>query len=373
MPLAAPPGQPGKGGNFSRLLLPVLIFFLCGILLGIQFLAYFGLENVRDAVGEALHLQRDVRPVVASVAPVKPQHPPKNNQVKVSPALSPEAAVPPFDNKQPPVVQPPAPPATPATGQQISEGVTRGVPGAGKKIALTFDDGPSLEYTPLYLQVLRENNVHATFFLVGREIQRSPGLAAMIAAEGHDLGNHTFDHPNLKSLAHHTIRQQIARTTDILEQVTQRPVKYFRPPGGNLNQAVKDIAGEMGLQLIMWNIDPRDWERNKTPEQIVNNIMNNLRPGGIVVLHERKPQTLAALPVLIGRLREQGWEPVTLTELLTGSGTTGEPVPANSESPALPASGVQDSQEVISPPAIEPESGTETGVEAHTTQTAPSE
>lgn len=286
--------------------MPVLMFFLCALLVGVQVLGYYGVQKL-----DTTAVKRHTKPVAASAAPVNPQ-----SEVEQA---APSEAVSPVEQQQQA-----APVAAPAPKQQPAGSVVRGVPGAGKRLALTFDDGPSPQYTPAYLEVLREHGVRATFFMVGRQVKSSPELAAMIAADGHDIGNHTFDHPNLRRVSNDTIQQQIQSTNELLEQATGQQVRYFRPPGGNTNQNVTAVAAGKGLDVIMWNIDPRDWERSKTPDQIVTHILNNLQPGGIVVMHEGKPQTLAALPVLINKLREQGWELVTVTELLAGGGTAGQ-------------------------------------------------
>jgi len=324
LPLAMSSKKQKKGGGKKpHFLLLFLISCLCALLVGVQVVGYYGVQNFCDTVAgmfqtlaaadaassnqfqerEQIALSSETVPLVSAEQPVAVQ--------PTVPAAASSEAVHPVEQ------QPAALEVVPAPKQQPPGSVIRGVPEAGKRLALTFDDGPSPQYTPAYLEVLREHGVRATFFMVGRQVKSSPELAAMIAADGHDIGNHTFDHPNLRRVSNDTIQQQIQGTNDLLEQATGQQIRYFRPPGGNTNQNVTDIAAGKGLRVIMWNIDPRDWERGKTSDQIVNHILNNLQPGGIVVMHERKPQTLAALPVLINRLREQGWELVTVTELLS--------------------------------------------------------
>lgn len=196
------------------------------------------------------------------------------------------------------------------------EEILRSVPAAGKKVALTFDDGPSAGYTEDYLRVLRENNVKATFFMIGRHIQNNANLAALIAGEGHEIGNHTYDHPNLKRQDKDSIRQQLSRTSDLLNQQVQQEITLVRPPGGNYGPELEAVAAEMNMRIVLWSIDPRDWEKNKTHEEIIANVESNIGPGSIILLHEGKPETLKALPILLNDLRQDGWEFVTVSELV---------------------------------------------------------
>jgi len=189
------------------------------------------------------------------------------------------------------------------------------VPSAGKKVALTFDDGPSKKYTLKYLEVLREKQVKATFFLVGRNVQKSPVLTALIAGEGHEIANHTYDH-YIKKMSDAVIKDQISRTSRLLKEWTQQEIKYVRPPGGNNSIKMKSVAAELQMQVVMWNVDPQDWKEGTTPAQIIASVKKQLTPGAIIVLHEGKPQTLKALPALIDELRQDGWEFVTISELL---------------------------------------------------------
>lgn len=196
------------------------------------------------------------------------------------------------------------------------EEILRSVPAAGKKVALTFDDGPSSKYTADYLRVLRENNVKATFFPIGRHIKSNANLAALIAGEGHEIGNHTYDHPNLKRQNKDSIRQQISRTSDLLNQRIQQEITLVRPPGGNYGPELEAVAAEMNMRVALWSVDPKDWEKNRTHKEIIANIKNHIGPGSIILLHEGKPETLKALPILINDLRQDGWEFVTVSELV---------------------------------------------------------
>jgi len=193
--------------------------------------------------------------------------------------------------------------------------ILRSVPSAGKKVALTFDDGPTKNYTIKYLDLLREKQVKATFFLIGRNVKRHPALTALIAGEGHEIANHTYDH-YIKKMSEAVIKEQISRTSLLLKEWTQQEIKYVRPPGGNNSNKMRSVAYQLDMQVVMWSVDPQDWKENKTPAEIIASIKKQLTPGAIIVLHEGKPQTLEALPALIDELRQEGWEFVTISELL---------------------------------------------------------
>ncbi len=184
-----------------------------------------------------------------------------------------------------------------------------------KMVALTFDDGPS-DLTPAYLAVLRSKGVHATFFNIGLQVVRHPGLAAMIADSGNEIGNHTYSHLNLEKSPLPDDVSDILRGQEVIEQDSHQRPSLLRPPGGALNVPVIKKIQQLGYTIIYWNIDPQDWRTGATPEEIINNVMTNIRPGAIILMHEGKPQTLKALPELIDDIKKQGYEIGTVSELL---------------------------------------------------------
>lgn len=135
------------------------------------------------------------------------------------------------------------------------------------ELALTFDDGPNVTWTPRLLEVLAEHKVRATFFLVGDRAQAEPQLVRRIVAEGHLVGNHSWDHPNMARSSASRIRDELKRTQNSLEQITSAPVKFFRPPYGARRPAVFRIARELGLKLVLWNAMTTDW-RQPSAERI---------------------------------------------------------------------------------------------------------
>jgi peptidoglycan-N-acetylglucosamine deacetylase len=178
-------------------------------------------------------------------------------------------------------------------------------------VALTFDDGPS-EYTDRYLDVLREKGVPATFFEIGQEMPGREATMRRILAEGDEIGDHTMNHVEYPGYG------QIAGAAARIEQYTGFEPCLFRPPGGAVNSGVVAIAGSLGLKTITWDVDPRDWSLPGTSE-IYSNIVDNTRPGSIILMHDGggpRDETLAALPQIIDTLRAKGYGFETVSALL---------------------------------------------------------
>jgi len=138
-------------------------------------------------------------------------------------------------------------------------GTTLIAPRRPNELALTFDDGPNPAWTPRLLEILAEHGVHATFFMVGKFVRAEPALVQQIAAAGHLLGNHSWNHPNLARTRAAQVRDQLQRTSDILQQTTGKPVRFFRPPYGARRPVVLRIARELGLTPVTWNAMTDDW------------------------------------------------------------------------------------------------------------------
>lgn len=198
--------------------------------------------------------------------------------------------------------------------ESYSLDVLRGQSGSGKRIALTFDDGPDCDWTAKYLAILSEKNIPATFFFVGRLAAKNTDTVLAAVAAGHEIGVHSHTHRKLTGLGEAQIRQDLIDSATILNGITRQSVAYFRPPYGATNSRVTGVAHELGQTVVTWNVDPRDWE-TKDSREIVNRVLNQVRPGSIILLHEGKPQTLQALPTVIDRLHQEGYEFVTVSEL----------------------------------------------------------
>ncbi|WP_034089506.1 polysaccharide deacetylase family protein [Streptacidiphilus albus] len=190
--------------------------------------------------------------------------------------------------------------------------------GHGRRIALTFDDGPTAPYTDRVLDILRDHGVPGTFFCVGLHAAASPGTVARIAAEGHGIGNHTWSHPFLPDLSRDDLLFQLDATNAALEAVTGVRPGHLRTPYGSRTPDTLRWTAEHGMTTVLWDTDTQDWAAPGA-EQIVANARQQARDGSIVLMHDGggdRSQTVAALPVLIGGLLDDGYRLVTVDELV---------------------------------------------------------
>ncbi|MFM9264465.1 polysaccharide deacetylase family protein [Tychonema sp. BBK16] len=185
-----------------------------------------------------------------------------------------------------------------------------------KAIALTFDDGPWPTTTTQVLDILKKNKIKATFFWVGRYLQVYPELGKKVAAAGHAIGNHTWNHQYIKYNEEGAARE-IDRTTSLIEEVTGIKTSMFRPPGGILNNGLAAYAQKKNYTVVMWSADSLDW-RTAT-QSLMENVMRQADSGGIVLMHDgggNRSKTVEALPQIIAKLRKEGYIFVTVPELL---------------------------------------------------------
>lgn len=192
--------------------------------------------------------------------------------------------------------------------------------GAGTKpyVALTFDDGPG-PYAAQLVDLLKQYDARATFFLIGRKVVRKPRLVRLEASVG-ALGDHSFTHSNLIKLPRSKIKSELARTQKAIRRVTKRKVILFRPPFGDNAPSILRIARGLGMLEVMWNQDSGDASELSTPssQQIYQNLVDRVRAGGIVLMHEDEvvPRTLEALRMFLPVLQQEGLKAVTVPELL---------------------------------------------------------
>lgn len=188
---------------------------------------------------------------------------------------------------------------------------------ASPVVALTFDDGPNLVFTPQVRRVLQRYGVSATFFCIGQLVQRYPGLVQQMSQEGFAIGNHTWSHPDLTMRSPDAIRWQLSATSTAIRQATGVPPDLFRPPYGATNVTVRRIASQLGLLQILWTIDTRDWQRPGV-RAIVSTVLANVRNGSIILMHDGggdRSQTIQALPQIIIGLQQRGFTFVTVEQL----------------------------------------------------------
>lgn len=173
-------------------------------------------------------------------------------------------------------------------------------------IGLTFDDGPHPKLTPRLMEILKKENVQATFFMLGEQVEKFPEIAKAVADGGFEIGNHTYDHKDLTKMSADEIRKEIERTQALIENATGKKPRLFRPPYGSVNARVAQIANELGLDIVLWSIDPRDWEAGKSQERILSKIMAEAAPGAIVCIHDIHQRTVDSVPAVIAALKEKG-------------------------------------------------------------------
>ena len=187
-----------------------------------------------------------------------------------------------------------------------------------KKIALTFDDGPHPKETHEILDILDKYNVKATFFVVGKHANWYSEPLKRAAKEGHEIGNHTFSHPDISNLGSDDIKREIKECEETLEKLTCKKTTLFRPPYGSYRQEkLAEIAKECGYKIILWTtIDVKDW-KNPPPSQISDIIINKVQNGDIILLHDYGTEnTVKALEVIIPTMMKKGYEFVTVSELI---------------------------------------------------------
>lgn len=190
-----------------------------------------------------------------------------------------------------------------------------------KLVALTFDDGPDYYYTPLILDILKEKGVPATFFIMGKQAKVLPDLMRRMVREGHGIGNHTMNHPDLRKQWSSKVREEILSTQQVLQNIIGRSPDLFRPPYGAITKADQVILNEIGMRNIMWSVDTLDWS-GASADQILEIVHRDISPGKIILQHNFQDGrllngTIGALPKIIDDLQKQGYQFVTVQTLLS--------------------------------------------------------
>ncbi len=193
-------------------------------------------------------------------------------------------------------------------------------------VALTFDDGPSQEFTPLVLDILREYNAPATFFLVGVHVERYPDIARRIAEEGHEIGNHTYRHLTMPTASNKTLYEEVIKATRVITQITGEFPKYIRPARGVYDARFRRLSHVLGQKIVLWTISTRDWRYGTSAQAIIKRAVSQAKGGDIILFHDSgalvkneggdRSATVRALPQVIEGLRQKGLEIVPLGELL---------------------------------------------------------
>ena len=186
----------------------------------------------------------------------------------------------------------------------------------GPYIAMTFDDGPSATLTPKLLDLLAAHHIKATFFVIGENVAEHPDIVARAAREGHEIANHSWSHPNLAKMSDEGVRRQLRQTDEAIKSATGTRPTLLRPPYGSITEREKRwIHDEFGYQIVLWDVDPYDWKR-PGPAVVRNRILQETRPGSIVLSHDIHPGTIEAMPSTFDALEAKGFKFVTVSELI---------------------------------------------------------
>ena len=195
-------------------------------------------------------------------------------------------------------------------------------------IAMTFDDGPSSANTPRLLEILKQRNIKATFFLIGQNAASNPDLVRRILADGHEVGNHSWTHPQLSKLSDDRVTTEINKTQDAIKEASGFTPTILRPPYGAITVRQREwIESQFGLSIILWSVDPFDWKRPGA-SVITQRILSQVRPGAIILSHDIHKQTVDAMPATLDGLIAKGYKFVTVTQLIAMNKPKPSPAPA---------------------------------------------
>ncbi len=195
-----------------------------------------------------------------------------------------------------------------------------------KAVALTFDDGPSAEWTPQILDELKKADVKATFFMLGTHVEKYPLIAKRVAAEGHEIGNHTYDHHVLLYYTETELIDEIKRAEAVIRQVTGQVTTLFRPPKAWVTNNEKKEISDLGYKVVLWTLNSKDWVMFDD-KYMVKYLVRHIQPGDIILFHDsggvftteggNRHETVKTIGRLVEKLKEKGYRCVTVGELLS--------------------------------------------------------
>ncbi len=234
--------------------------------------------------------------------------------------------------------------ATPPGGLKKIDSYYTVVNTSRRVVAMTFDDGPHKTLTPRLLDILKERGIKATFFVVGRNVAEYPEIAKRIVDEGHEIANHTWSHPWLTRLSDSSVRRQLQKTSDVIENCAGVKPVLFRPPYGALRKRQRAwIFKDFGYPEVLWTVDPLDWKRPGV-SVVTRRIVDGASPGAIILAHDIHESTIDAMPGTLDQLRAKGFEFATMSDLIAM-----EVVSTPTPSPTAPISQVTEAaSEVMS-------------------------
>ncbi|NLY76103.1 MAG: polysaccharide deacetylase family protein [Firmicutes bacterium] len=210
------------------------------------------------------------------------------------------------------------------TGDIVWEGST-----TSKQIAITFDDGPSATFTEPILELLKEYNARATFFVIGKRVELFPEIVRRQYREGHEIGNHTYEHREVNRLSEQELMAELRRAHQAIKRVIKDDVRVFRPTSGYYDEKIVKAAKELNYSVIIWTWgqDTRDWTYIRG-WKIAQKVVKTVKPGDIILFHDQggdRTNTIEALRIILPALAKRGYRFVTVSELLkSGEKPVGE-------------------------------------------------
>lgn len=217
----------------------------------------------------------------------------------------------------------------PSSTTSVSEKITfTDVKVSGPYIAMTFDDGPHATNTAKLLEMAAKRHIKLTFFVIGQCVEQNPTVLQREVAEGHEIGNHSWSHPNLAKLSDEAVRSQLQKTEDIIVKTAGIKPKLMRPPYGELTKRQRIwVNHDFGYKVILWDVDPQDWKRPGS-NIVAQRIIAGARPGSIILSHDIHPPTIEAMPQVFDALLAKGFKFVTVSELLSLAQTSSGAAPS---------------------------------------------
>lgn len=211
--------------------------------------------------------------------------------------------------------------AFPAAGQdtQAVAGVLPGpAPGEARKIAFVFDDGPLSETTPQLLDVLKKFGMQATFSVLGKNVEAFPDIAKRMVAEGHEIVNQTYSHPDQETISYEDFQAEVERAQEVIRKHTGASPVYFFPPYGKLRDDLLELVRSSGYLILEPTLDSGDW-RSPPRGEVTRVVLEGVTPGAIILFHDSFPKSVAEIPGIVESLEQRGYRSVTLSELVPGA------------------------------------------------------
>ncbi len=190
-----------------------------------------------------------------------------------------------------------------------------------KKVALTFDAAWGADKTSKIIEILNNEGIKGTFFLVGFWVEANPDKVKEISDAGFDIGTHSNTHPKMSTLSSNQMASELSTSMELITKITGNPIRFFRPPFGDYNNQLLTTAAGLGLQTIQWDVDSLDW-KGLSGEQILERVKQSVTNGSIILCHNNSDHILDALPLVISYLKAEGYSMVKLSELVYESDYT---------------------------------------------------